>query len=249
MTQALHRRRRSATTSRFSKFSPPTKHPPQFRHLWAASHALATTSPAVSAHLMARLHKLSFDQKVDLSEVTTPHHCCGACGAITMPGWNNHVRASSNHERKRKRKFSKMPDAPNAPIQRKEAKASKLRMIYECRTCGRSTTEQIPSLAKKKKSSNRVRSTLASENSASLSVQSAADVSSSSTTTNVRPSPVSSAPVPSQNASSKRRAKSRKGNSLSDILAAKKKQDSSGGGRGNGFGGFGLDLMDLAKTG
>lgn len=221
----------------------------QTRYLWAASHALAAASPAVSAHLMTRLFKLSSDREFNPPETAMRHHACAACGTITMPGWNSHVHTTNDHKLKRKK-------LPNAPSSRKEAtprtsgqareEISKLRVIYECQTCGRSTTQQVP-LAKRK-SSNRVRSRLASKNPALSPAQLAIDVS-SLTAADVRPSPTSSAPMPSQNAGSKKRARSRKGNSLSVILAAKKKQDSSSGGRRSGVGGFGLDLMDLMKTG
>lgn len=217
----------------------------QTRHLWAAAHALAATSPTVSAHLMTRLFKLSSDREVNLSETTM---ACAACGTITIPGWNSHVHTSNDH----KRKASKLTNAPNTRIEatpRPSSQAhkgiSKLRVVSECWTCGRSTTQQVPRA--KCKSSNRVRSRFASKSPASLPAQLAADVS-SSTTAGVRSSPTSSALIPSQNAGSKKRARSRKENSLSVILAAKKKQDSSSGGRGN-VGGFGLDLMDLMKTG
>lgn len=222
------------------------------RHLWAASHALATTSPAVSAHLMTRLLKLSSKPGFDHFETKIRNHACTACGTITIPGLNCHVHTSNNHKRKRK-----PSNAPNAAVKQKDTtpgrprgyrargEASNLRMIYECRTCGRSTTHEVPPA--KRKSSNRVRSRFTCKSPGSFPT---VDVSSSSTTASTRALPTFSAPTPSQNAGSKRRARSRKGNSLSEILAAKKKQDSSkGGGRGNGVGGFGLSLMDLMKTG
>lgn len=211
------------------------------RHLWKASHALAITSPAVSAHLMARL----------LEQLPVPaNHACAACGTIIIPGLNCHVHTSNKHIRKRK-----TSNGPKAATKQKEAtprqsrgyrargETSNLRVIYECQTCGRGTTQEAPRA--KRKSANRVRSGFASENPGSLP---AADVV-SSTIADVRPSPKYSAPMPSQNAGSKKRTKSRKGNSLSDILAKKKQDSSRGGGRGNGVGGFGLDLMDLMKTG
>lgn len=214
------------------------------RHVWAASHALAITSPAVSAHLMARLLKLPSNP----TEIG--HQACAACGTIKIPGLNCHVHTSNNHTPKRK-----ALNGPKAATKQKEVtprrsrgyrvrgETSNLRVIYECQTCGRSTTKEVPPA--KRKSMNRVRSGFASENPGSLP---AADVV-SSTTINVRPSPKYSAPMPSQNAGSKKRTKSRKGNSLSDILAKKKQDSSRGSGRGNGVGGFGLDLMDLMKTG
>lgn len=213
----------------------------QTRHLWAAAHALAATSPTVSAHLMTRLFKLSSDRGVNLSEATM---ACVVCGTITIPGWNSHVHTSSDHKLKRKasKLLSARIEATPRPSSQAREEISKLRVVYECWTCGRSTTQQVPRA--KCKSSNRVRSRLASKNPASLPAQLAADVSSSAAA-NVRSSPTSSALI-SQNAGSKKRARSRKENSLSVILAAKKKQDSSSGGRGNGFG---LDLMDLMKTG
>ncbi|KAL0638350.1 hypothetical protein Q9L58_002656 [Maublancomyces gigas] len=224
----------------------------QTRHLWAAAHALAETSPSVSAHLMTRLFKLSSDREVNLSEATM---ACAACGTIIVPGLNSHVRTFNDYKLKRKASNPlNTPSAPMEPSSQALEEISKLRVVYECWTCGRSTTQQVP--LPKCKSSNRVRSRLASKNPASSSLpaqqQLVADVSSSSSTTaaaaGARSSPTSSAPTPSQNAGSKKRARSRKENSLSAILAAKKKQDSSSGGRGN-VGGFGLDLMDLMKTG
>lgn len=214
------------------------------RHLWAASHELAITSPAVSAHLMAGLLNSS-------SRAELPHHACAACGTITIPGLNCHVHTSNGRIRKRKTSNG----GPKAAAKQKEAtprrshgyrargETSNLRVIYECQTCGRSTTQEVPPT--KRKSANRVRSGFASETPGSLL---AADVI-SSTTVDVRPSPKYSAPMPSQNAGSKKRTKSRKWNSLSDILAKKKQDSSRGGGRGNGVGGFGLDLMDLMKIG
>lgn len=220
----------------------------QTRHLWTAAHALAATSPSVSAHLMTRLFKLSSEREANLSETTM---ACAACGTITIPGYNSHVHTSNDH--KLKRKASNPLNTPSArveatprPSSQAHEEISKLRVVYECWTCGRITTQQVPRA--KCKSSNRVRSRLASKNPASSlpAQQLVADVSSSST--GARSSPTSSTPIPSQNAGSKKRARSRKENSLSAILAAKKKQDSSSGGRGN-VGGFGLDLMDLMRTG
>lgn len=152
--------------------------------------------------------------------------------------------------RKRKRKSSKLL-GKDATIglggSRAPEKSCGLRMVYECQACGRNTVQEVP--PSKPKSSSRARARLASKNPHSVSTQSVSEVSTPKTSTDIHPSSTSSTPLPSSNASSKKRAKSRKGNSLMDILAAKKKQDSLASGRGNGIGGFGLGLMDLMKTG
>ncbi|KAL7275965.1 hypothetical protein RUND412_001065 [Rhizina undulata] len=253
------------------------------QHLWKASHALATDSPAVSAHLISTLYNLSFEKELTLAD-STSRQTCSACGSLLIPGWNTRVRSDRPKKKKRPIKAGMVEKNSSttrtrtttngeattsimqgAGVSKAEVSgdqkekiqlwsAEYFHIVYRCRICDRSTKQEIQSKTKprRKQARDLTSSAATSSLSSSLSVTPLpAEISVSvavTADTAVAIGGTAPPPPPAQkvsNAGSKKRAKARKGNSLSELLAAKKKQDAGS----TGVGGFGLDLMDLMKTG
>ncbi|KAI5837144.1 hypothetical protein DFP73DRAFT_324212 [Morchella snyderi] len=189
----------------------------QLRHLWAASHLLATTSPSVSAHLGARLLRISSQKGINLPD-SVERGVCNACGTVAVWGINSHV----SKQRKGK---------------------DKAMMVFVCQMCGRSRASAVP-LAKRRRGSRARQSKLKA---AATIAAPPPPLPTKAAKAEVGVAQSSGKAAEAQslaNANSRKRAKSRKGNSLSEILKAKKQQQQASSG-----GGFGLDLMDLMKTG
>ncbi|KAH0605382.1 uncharacterized protein H6S33_004604 [Morchella sextelata] len=188
----------------------------QLRHLWAASHLLATTSPSVSAHLATRLLHISSEKGINLPD-SVERGVCNACGTVAVWGINSHV----SKQRKGK---------------------DKAMMVFECQMCGRSRASAVP-LAKRRRGSRARKSKLKAA--ATIAAPPPPTKAEAKAEVGVAQSSGKAAGAQSlANANSRKRAKTRKGNSLSEILKAKKQQQQASSG-----GGFGLDLMDLMKTG
>jgi hypothetical protein len=192
----------------------------QLQHLRKASYALATTAPAISAHLMSRyLSLLPPDFNVDADRQTA----CFACGTIRTPGCLAPVQTVTTREDEKKKRKR---DTSNG----EGGKAGISSVSYTCTTCQRITVSLQSAFA--------TRPTNFSPNTsqtANLPTEASAPATRSTKSAGQPPTPSSSSQ------SSRKRPK--KSSSLSKMLAAQKQ-----GTGGSSGGGFGLDLMDLLKT-
>jgi hypothetical protein len=176
----------------------------QLKHLRAASLALATAAPAISAHLMSRYMSLSSENSFSIADEPK---ACPACGTIRIPGGADSMRTA--HEDGHKQKSS----------------TGETWITYRCHACHKVTGEDVPSQPRPTQTQNRQKPRKPSETIASPPPK---------TLTQTRQAAAIST-------TSVARKKSRKGASLSKMLAAQKQGTSGGGGRE-------FDLFDLMKT-
>ena len=187
----------------------------RLRYLSDSAHLLAGTAPATSAHLMSQCNGLMFDNDLEPSDAYR-RKSCGACGNIMLPGISSKMHKETREIAKRKGKSDKRGSNPSL-----QARA----IVYKCSFCQKNTRLPLPtttSTAIRKSTKNHSHAVSLK---ATSSVTPGNSASESSTPT-------------SANASSKKRAKSRKHGGLQALLAKKNEPQSSG---------FGLDLMDLMK--
>ncbi|KAI5858039.1 hypothetical protein BZA05DRAFT_385696 [Tricharina praecox] len=206
----------------------------RLQHLWEASHALATTAPAVSAHLMSRYQLLSAED-LSTSAASRRGVACPFCGTIRNPG-----SATDTAERRTRRDQETNVDGDDG--------------TYTCPACKKITADDADIPSPPKRSKIAFSSTSTSATTATTATTTAAIISSATTvlpttsTSTSIPTEANTPPISNSKTSSKTKGKSRKGGkaSLSKMLAAQKQQGNNG--NGGVRGGFGLDLMDLLKT-
>ncbi|KFY06742.1 hypothetical protein V492_07790 [Pseudogymnoascus sp. VKM F-4246] len=161
-----------------------------------------------------------FSNDIDQPD-TRRRHVCGGCGNILTPGWtstvNNDVQRQPKARKSNKRKASAITEATERST------------VYTCDRCNRETRHVITTAALPRVNPRRA------EQPRLASGEGPERLSST-------PQPQAGTPIiPSANASSKKRAKSRKQGGLQALLAKNKEASQSS------SGGFGLDLMDLMK--
>lgn len=193
----------------------------QLKYLTDAAHIMAITAPGCSSHLMSRSNLLMFSNDIDQSE-THRRHVCGGCGNIMTPGWTSTIknevqRLQPKREKTRKRKASSITQAPERA------------MVYTCDRCRRETRHVITTAALPRVTPRRAEQSRLSSREVPERLSSTPQSQASTPT------------APSANASSKKRAKSRKQGGLQALLAKNKEASQSS------SGGFGLDLLDLMK--
>ncbi|RFU31405.1 hypothetical protein B7463_g4933, partial [Scytalidium lignicola] len=187
------------------------------RYLNEAAHILSQSAPSTSKFLMSRCHTLMFDNSLDQSE-SHKRKVCGACGNIIDLGLEDRVRVDSRKARSRKGM--------------REQQSSETRaVVYTCGSCGKKTRHSLNAAP------TAIRKSPRSSNLAFLPASNPLLQSSSQTSITSTPSPGLSA-----NASSKKRAKTRKQAGLGALLAKHKESEARG-----ASGGFELDLLDLMK--
>ena len=206
------------------------------RYLDESAHLLASTSPAISRHLNSKLHRVATDYNLSLPDAQQ-REACGACGNIMIAGWTSRTYVDRGRSsRSLKKSANPRTSATKSPSQ-KQTKGQIIKAVcYECLICSRVTRQALPAPRKapiEKPEQVQV---------AKLGANASRRPSGANTTSEsgLVP-PLSSFP----NASSRRRAKARKQSGLQALLA-KKKEESLGSGFSTDFG---LDLMDLMKTG
>jgi RNase P subunit RPR2 len=96
----------------------------RLRYLNESAQLIATTAPTTSRILMSRRNSLIFESGRDRSEAQK-RDACGACGTITIPGWESTVQLPRQQIRKGKNKIS-------------QAAKTKV-VVYTCEACGRKT--------------------------------------------------------------------------------------------------------------
>ncbi|KAF2276247.1 uncharacterized protein EI97DRAFT_53385 [Westerdykella ornata] len=189
---------------------------PRLKYLREAARILAVSSPAVSAELGATRIRLLEERDADLE--ATPkerdalrRELCVACGNLLLPGWS----CSVAHESRSRN-----------PIKKKEGDAMEMKprcesdLVYTCLRCHRRTEKQLP-LPPPRRTQIAGRPSRISKP-APMAQSDGADRNKG---------------IKTANASSKQRAKARKGG-LQAMLAKSKSQNSTS---------QGLDLMDFMQ--
>jgi RNase P subunit RPR2 len=187
---------------------------PRLEFLKEAAQLLYVTSPASSATLGAARNKLLEERNIDIEAPAKEWNAlrrevCGACGNLMLPGWTCEVtrelRPRGSMERTKEEAFK---------TSRKEKD-----LVYSCLRCHRRTVQPLP-LAPVRRSRKEKRSIKVQKTDPAVNASNLAD---------------KNKEVKSANASSKQRAKARKGG-LQAMLAKSKTQTSKG-----------LDLMDFMQ--
>lgn len=194
----------------------------QLKYLTDAAHLMAFSAPGSSSHLMSRCNLLMFSNDIDQFD-TRRRHVCGGCGNIMTPGWTSTV----------KNEVQRQPKSPKSHKRKASAitQATERSMVYTCGRCKRETRHVITMAALPRINPRRA------EQPRLASGEGPERLSST-------PQPQAGTPtVPSANASSRKRAKSRKQGGLQALLAKNKEASQSS------SGGFGLDLFDLMNNG
>ncbi|KFY75009.1 hypothetical protein V499_05028 [Pseudogymnoascus sp. VKM F-103] len=194
----------------------------QLKYLTDAAHLMAFSAPGSSSHLMSRCNLLMFSNDINQSD-SHRRHVCGGCGNIMTPGWTstvkNEVQRPPRSRQTRKRKASAI------------TQAAERSMVYTCDRCKRETRQVITTTALPRIASRRAEQSNLTSGEAPERLTSASESQAATPTT------------PSANASSRKRAKSRKQGGLQALLAKNKEASQ------NSSSGFGLDLMDLMNNG
>ena len=190
--------------------------------LKASAEYYASLVPAISAHLMVQ-YSIEEAEFGSIAHKHKPNAVCKACGTLSVPGWNSRTTIAASpdptgHKRSRSKKN------PKGDISKQEKNVR-----ITCMTCRR--YEKFP-LAPTRNDREKVRRITTSKQASSATFRS--------------PSPSTTSQAPSKaanvNASSKKRAKSRKQGGLQAMLERSKvSTDPSSN--------FGLDLLDLMKQG
>ncbi|QSZ36164.1 hypothetical protein DSL72_007289 [Monilinia vaccinii-corymbosi] len=186
----------------------------RLRYLNESAHLLATTAPSTSKYLMSRCNSLMFDHEIEQPDAQK-RKSCGACGNIKLLGWDGNLEVKSQGSKKKQERKKE-----------KGVSSGEKAIVYTCGSCNKKTRHCVdiaPVTSRPKKGS--IHHGAISKN-ASMPVQSL-------TTANRMA-------MPSTNASSKKRAKTRKLGGLGALLAKQKASDAIPSR-------FGLDLMDLMK--
>ncbi|KAI2611160.1 uncharacterized protein GGS25DRAFT_481651 [Hypoxylon fragiforme] len=162
--------------------------PQSLGFLTDAAHLLTKSAPETSAYLIAQRNSLMFNHELEQSDIQR-QHICGACGHIMISGQGSQLKIETNkaiHKRgKEKKRFN---------LKNPGEKKVGCRKRFTCGMCSRYTDISIPPAAPISK-----RRPLKSKPSTSSTVH-----------TNSSAAPLTEPPKVSANASSKKRAKSRK---------------------------------------
>ncbi|KAH7027075.1 hypothetical protein B0J12DRAFT_584542 [Macrophomina phaseolina] len=186
----------------------------RLKYLDEAAHLLALASPETSSFLESQYSYLLAENDL-AGPPSRKKDVCNACGTILVPGISCTVKQEAVAPAKPTRKGGKV-ETP------KVSKSSKMK-IYSCSRCSSKTRLPIAS------------------NKARMNTPKSMKVSSVPASNAAPPADAPATPAPAaSNASSKKRAKARKGG-LQALLANSKKDTSSSKG-------FGLDLMDLMRS-
>lgn len=174
------------------------EHAPTLEYLTDAAHLLQTTAPETSAHLMSQRGNLMWQHDMTISE-TQRQNVCGACGNIMIPGHSSALKLDARRAR-------------HATKKTEPRRVKGLTKVIQCGRCNKSTKTRIDPVPRNKVNKSKAGPDLA---------------------TPTRPTPTNSdastAPKPAtaqSNASSKKRAKSRKAG-LQALLSGQQQQKSN----------------------
>ncbi|KAM0322987.1 hypothetical protein ACHAQA_009086 [Verticillium albo-atrum] len=168
-----------------------------------AAHLLRATAPETSAWLMSRSNELSLDEGLQQTDAHR-QRACGACGHIMIPGMGSSVKIEAERI-PRKRQRQRQVKAQNAKL---KTEATGPRKILQCGHCKQTTTIKLdapPSIHKIRKQLKQKTRKVPEPQASEVKMKGAPSAASS------KPSTRASTPTTSTaNASSKKRAKSRK---------------------------------------
>jgi len=170
----------------------------RLQHLWDASHALATTAPTVSAHLMA-VYGTSIPN-------LGPHHhraACTACGTL-RPATGDLPRIENDSGRK----SIKSPDTTVR--------------VYKCPACKKIAHDRIPRLPKPR--DKHLTATTSTTTTTTTTIATHARGETQTDSDGGRGRKGTAAPTAASTASRARKKAARKGASLSKMLAARRRQ-------------------------
>ncbi|KAL2260771.1 hypothetical protein VTK26DRAFT_5125 [Humicola hyalothermophila] len=171
------------------------------RFLTDAGHLLATTAPETSAYLMSQRNDLMFEHEIPLSNKDR-EHVCSCCGHIMLPGKGSNLQVSPEKRPKlSKRALVRRLEGKEAKMPAPRPRQSGPTKAVICGHCSKRTEIALPAPAP----ISRRKVEMAKSGRAS-----APGGGSSLTQTIAAGEPTSQQPKASANASSKRRAKSRK---------------------------------------
>ncbi|KAI0479125.1 hypothetical protein GGR56DRAFT_363219 [Xylariaceae sp. FL0804] len=111
--------------------------PARLAFLTDAAHLLAETSPQTSAHLMSQRNSMLFDNDIPQSEIQR-QHVCGSCGHIMIPGRGDLLKIETKKDTRRRRGSQKHSARKESPSRR----ACQKRL--DCGLCGRYTLVSLP---------------------------------------------------------------------------------------------------------
>ena len=240
--------------------------PASLSFLTDASHLLATTSPEISAHLMTQRNSFMFHHDLQQSEMQR-QHVCGCCGHIMIPGRGSTLKLETSKTlRKKKTTTQSQSSKRGKNIEQPEMNSTsrpetetphKTRKRIECGKCGRVTSMAIPpsppisrgrqKLAAKRRLTSPTAETQTQNKHRKLVSSMDPGLPGNATSRDGKADTKTAAPVEqpakpssSANASSKKRAKSRK-QGLQALLQQSQSANSTA------QGGLGLSLSDFLK--
>ncbi|KAI1098818.1 hypothetical protein F4804DRAFT_112980 [Jackrogersella minutella] len=166
--------------------------PQSANFLTDAAHLLTKSAPETSAYLMAQRNSLMFHNDLEQWDMQK-QHVCGACGHIMIPGQGSELKIYANKAIRKKKNEKKSSNSKS--LNEKKALTVGCRKRLTCGMCGRYTDISIPPAApiSRRRALNPTKSLTLGATRSNVSA----------------PNPPETAKV-SANASSKKRAKSRK---------------------------------------
>lgn len=206
----------------------------RLKYLHEAAHVMALASPETSSFLESQYSHLLAENDL-LPPESRKREVCGACGTILIPGISCTVTQEQIPPSKPKKKGSKV----RKPGPSEANRCCKMK-IYSCLRCSSKARLQIPS-SKARMGIRKPTKASAAETPTPTPTPTTAALSSAESGATTAPvtAPANLAPA-AANASSKKRAKARKGG-LQALLASSKKETKPSTG-------FGLGLMDLMRS-
>ncbi|KAK7756362.1 hypothetical protein SLS62_001588 [Diatrype stigma] len=206
-----------------------------------AAHLLAKTSPEISGHLMTERNSLMSSHDLQQSDIQR-QHVCGCCGHIMIPGQGSKLKLETDRALRRKvtRRMKAERSATSTKAAMKEANPTrKTRKRFECGMCGRYTIITMPPAAPVSRNRPKQPATNAGTYAKQSSIPANMSAGQAGRSGAVH-LPLETPKAPSANASSKKRAKSRK-QGLQALLQQSQSNSSLS------PGGLGLSLSDFLK--
>ena len=188
----------------------------RLRFLNESAHVLAATAPATSARLMSQFHEVAFDHHIEISDAQR-RRACGGCGHIYVPGWTT----ATSIEREPIERATK-PSADDDDDRRARGsttrsnvadRAPEINVVTACWLCGRQLRQAIPSRHRTFTRTGQLKADTVTPRELPQS------------TRPIRESTEASSTIPSRgaiaNVNSRKRAKTRKHQTLQQLLSRK----------------------------
>lgn len=194
------------------------------RFLSDAGHLLATTVPETSAYLMSRRNDLMFEHELTLSDKHR-QHICSCCGHIMLLGQGSGLQVKAEQKARQKSHSSQQLKGKGQQKPRPQTSLGPIKVVT-CGHCGRLTNVKLPTpppITRRKAKADKV--------------DKASRLGTSTALSSTAQEPASQKTTP--NASSKKRAKSRKAG-LQALLSQSSASRNSGPG-------LGLSLADFMQ--